>query len=109
MFVAYSLPNSLSNAPFAASDSFCRCSIASTTVRSAIPITRFEIRPCLRISLQGFSTRSVIRRPTTDPARVQGILIALGTFQVLGSRLKPGSAEDSIVNAALALLAEATR
>ena len=31
------------------------------------------------------------------------------TFQVLGSRLKPGCAEDGIVNAALELLSEATR
>jgi neutral ceramidase len=31
------------------------------------------------------------------------------TFQVLGSRLKPGCAEDGIVTAALELLSEATR
>jgi neutral ceramidase len=31
------------------------------------------------------------------------------TFQVLGSRLKPGCAEDAIVTAALGLLAQATR
>ena len=31
------------------------------------------------------------------------------TFQVLGSRLKPGCAEDGIVNAAVGLLTDATR
>jgi neutral ceramidase len=31
------------------------------------------------------------------------------TFQVLGSRLKPGCAEDAIVNAAVGLLTQATR
>ena len=51
------------------------------------------------------------RRADGEPgARLQGRAAGRGyTFQVLGSRLKPGCAEDGIVNAAANLLTDAIR